>query len=104
MARSTFNWCCGIAAGVFAVASLHAGLFPWDEFLSFSRKQIGGRWSELAFLPPIFFWLDWVVFAKELDGDDKRDVAKHTHDLSRNIWLAFAAILAYLFDISVIIK
>ena len=47
--------------------------------------------------PPIFFWVGWVAFSRELNTDPKRDFAKHTHDLGRNIWIAFAGILAYLF-------
>jgi hypothetical protein len=32
-------------------------------------------------------------------GDPEREVAKHTHDLSRNIWVALVAVLAILFAV-----
>jgi len=89
----------GIVAGFFAVGSFLAGLCP-VTFGQLSHKQLGlvlvGIW---VFFPPIFFWIDWVCFSNELTDEASRDFAKHTHDLSRNIWIAFAAILAYLFEI-----
>jgi hypothetical protein len=44
----------------------------------------------LGILPADFFWIDWVCFSNELTDEASRDFAKHTHDLSRNIWIAFA--------------
>jgi hypothetical protein len=49
-------------------------------------------------VPPVYLWLDWVIFAGDLDADN-RERAKHTHDLARNIWVGLLAILAYAFKL-----
>jgi hypothetical protein len=81
------------------VISLLIGLVAYFDNFSISKTAgavLIGIWT-LA--PPIFFWVDWVNYSGELDTDAKRDFAKHTHDLGRNIWIAFAAILVFLFGI-----
>jgi hypothetical protein len=57
------------------------------------RNLVIGFW---AIVPPLFFWIDWVMF---LPGEADREVAKHTHDLSRNIWLALVVTLALIFEV-----
>jgi hypothetical protein len=49
-------------------------------------------------VPPLFFWLDWVWFCRNIPhGSDERRTISHTHTLSRNIWVAFVALLFLLF-------
>jgi hypothetical protein len=51
-----------------------------------------------AIVPPVFFWWDWVHFCRDMKPDaPERDVAKHTHDLARNIWLGVVAVLTFAF-------
>jgi hypothetical protein len=60
-------------------------------------KFLIGFWG---LVPPLFFWVDWVWLCSYLaPNDPEREVAKHTHDLSRNIWIALVAILAILFAV-----
>lgn len=48
--------------------------------------------------PPLFFWVDWVWFCRNLPHDSaERRTISHTHGLSRNIWAAFVALLLLLF-------
>ena len=49
-----------------------------------------------AILPPGFFWIDWVYFC-DLTTADARDIAKHTHDLARNIWLGVLGVMTLAF-------
>src|SRR5687768_13852622 len=59
----------------------------WD------RNEIG-RWLIGAWVlgPPIWFFLDWTYLSPGLTDTDRGD-RKHTHDLARNVWLAFIATL-----------
>jgi hypothetical protein len=51
-----------------------------------------------AIVPPAFFWLDWVYFCSDMKSDaPERDIAKHTHDLSRNVWLGLVFALSLIF-------
>jgi hypothetical protein len=81
--------------------SLRKALNSSSTFGPWTHEQLGqlliGFW---ALVPPLFFWVDWVLLCSYLPpGDPLRDVAKHTHDLSRNIWLALVAVLAILFAV-----
>jgi hypothetical protein len=100
MTRTTFNWVFGGLGALIGAISLGIGLCVSLKFGPPHLKAWGpfviGIW---ILVPPIFFWMDWVCFASELKTDELRDFAKHTHDLSRNIWIALAAILAYLFGV-----
>jgi hypothetical protein len=49
-----------------------------------------------AIFPPAFFWIDWVYFC-DLSTSDVRDIAKHTHDLARNIWLGVLGVTTLTF-------
>jgi hypothetical protein len=67
-----------------------SGLKAWGPF-------VVGIW---VLFPPIFLWFHWVCFSDEFLKDPQaRDFVRHAHDLSRNIWIALAGILAYLFGI-----
>lgn len=84
----------GIWGGILSLAvalAAKAG-FPVPRF---AGPLLIGAWG---LGPPIFFWVDWVCFPKDYEKGD-RDIAQHTHDLARNIWIAFVAILAYLFGV-----
>src|SRR5262245_19705273 len=71
-----------------------------SAFLAHFPRRLARMWCLFGFcFRQIFFWVDWVAFSDELTTDGLRDFAKHTHDLGRNIWIAFAGILAYLFNI-----
>ena len=86
-----------IAAGVVSLLLGMANYFKWcSPMPAWVGPVLIGLW---ALGPPIFFWVDWVAFAGEINDDPKREIAKHTHDLGRNIWIAFVAILAYLFGV-----
>jgi hypothetical protein len=106
MSREDYNWRFGWGAGVFAFLSLLAGILSRFHICPFDQPWVAmvviGSW---ALLPPIFFWIDWVWFFER--GDDqtildparaaRRDIAKHSHDLARNIWLGLLGILYVLF-------
>jgi hypothetical protein len=98
--RDIFNELFGWIAGGLAVLSLVcAAVFQLRNIQDhWFGKLVVGVW---VLLPPIFFWCDWVFFCT-FTGDDataKLDRAKHTHDLSRNIWLGFVIVLGVLFGI-----
>jgi hypothetical protein len=99
LSRSTFNWISGTVAAILGLLSLYVALDNNIYSSSCDRACVGrflsGFW---VVVPPVFFWIDWVVFCRGLSAPD-REVAKHTHDLSRNIWLALVAILAAVFGI-----
>jgi len=48
--------------------------------------------------PPVIFWIDWVCFCRHLTVKEK-NVAKHSHDLSRNVWLALVGVLVVAFKL-----
>jgi len=86
-----------------AIASLAIGIAKQYRVKWFSGPEVAmivvGSW---ALLPPIFFWADWVFFFEHVNVTDPvqaalRDIAKHSHDLARNIWLGLLAILYVLF-------
>jgi hypothetical protein len=97
--RSLYNWIGGVLGGLFAIWSLSHALDPSSTFGPWTHEEFGrlliGFW---AVVPPLFFWLDWVLFCPSLSAAD-REIAKHTHDLSRNIWVALIAVLAVLFAV-----
>jgi hypothetical protein len=97
MDRDTYNRAGGVASAVIAVLSVLAGIIPTSTLGPLSHDNLGklliGFW---VIAPPVFFWVDWVAF---LPAQADRDVAKHTHDLARNIWLALVGILAVLFAV-----
>jgi hypothetical protein len=97
----------GWAGGVYAFLSLVAGVLSQFHVHPFDHTWVAmvviGSW---ALLPPIFFWADWVFYFEHGDTDQAitdalhaalRDIAKHSHDLARNIWLGLLAILYVLF-------
>ena len=67
------------------------------------RHQGRRRPAGLVLGPPAFFWLDWVVLFdhQTVDADTRRDIAKYTYDLGRNIWLGLVAILTVPFNIKI---
>jgi hypothetical protein len=95
MWRTIYNWCGGVIAVSFAVMSLLAVIYqkhlPWGLTEDATGKVLVAAW---AILPPAFFWIDWVGFCSTLTADE-RDIAKHTHDLARNIWLGLLGVLSF---------
>ena len=99
--RAVFNWVGGVLSVLLAIWSLRKGLEPSSTFGPWNHEELGrvliGFW---ALVPPLFFWLDWVALCSYLPANDpQREIAKHTHDLSRNIWIALVGILTVLFAI-----
>ena len=97
--RSMYNWTVGSLAAVLGPVSLFIALKQSIAFDFCSRACIGK--SMVAFwllIPPVFFWLDWTVFSRNLPPTE-RQVAEHSHDLSRNIWLALVASLLVIFGL-----
>jgi hypothetical protein len=98
--REQYDWRGGTAAVIVAVVSVIAAINPHSKLWSLADHEAWGKiivfiW---AVFPPAFFWLDWVYFCdKENVSKDNREIAKHTHDLARNIWLGLLAILAFSF-------
>ncbi len=103
MSRATFNWILGFVSAVFALFSLYVAIkvaFTSSyEIFGFTAKQLGKTLVAVwALAPPVFFWVDWVVFCRGLTEAEKSK-AKHTHDLSRNIWLALIGVLVVVFGL-----
>ena len=100
MSRADYNWYFRRLSIVVGFASVLLGLASSFKLGPSGLKAIGpfvvGIW---VLFPPIFFWIHWVWFSDELKTQQTQDFVKHSHDLSRNIWIALAGILAYLFGI-----
>ena len=98
--RDIYNVFFGVAATVAALVSLYAGITPNFELFGFRGERLGKVLVSLwVLVPPVFFWFDWVFFCRNLT-EAQKDKAKHTHDLSRNIWLALIAVLAGAFGLT----
>jgi hypothetical protein len=100
--RDYLNIISGAVGVVFALAALWAGLDESSKWMFASHEELGSYLLAIAFVvPPVYFWIDWVWLCSFMAANDgRRGVAKHTHDLARNIWLGLIAILAVLFKIS----
>ena len=97
--RDQYN-CYGAAASIIlAAVSLGAALNKHSHVGSLDHES----WGKLivafwAVAPPVFFWVDWVYFCKDMAPEaPERDIAKHTHDLARNIWVGLVAVLTFAF-------
>jgi len=90
----------GVLIGiVFGAWSICKALVVTSTVGCLTHEQLGTCVIGFGVLvPPAFFWLDWVVFCRCMTTRE-RDFTKHTHDLSRNIWLALIAMLTVLFKI-----
>lgn len=58
------------------------------------RKSFG--YSLLAFwalAPPVWFFFEWVLLVDHSVAGEAQRIS-HSHDLGRNVWLAFIAVLA----------
>jgi len=100
MTKLKYNWIVGVLAAILGPVSLFVALNQSIVFGFCSRACMGK--SLLAFwllIPPVFFWLDWVVFSRNLTPP-QREMAQHTHDLSRNVWLALVASLVVIFGLT----
>jgi hypothetical protein len=101
--RNRLNIGLGGIGAILGILSLWAGSDATSKW-PFASHETLGSWL-VAFwvlVPPLYFWIDWVGFCSYMGADDdNRDVAKHTHDLSRNIWLGLIAVLTVLFKISI---
>jgi hypothetical protein len=89
---------------LFAAGCLIYGMRPVDpndQKAAEDRKTIGTWLVALwVLLPPIFFWVDWCFFRQGLTPQLREDL-KHTHELSRNIWIAFIVVLSVLFGVKI---
>lgn len=93
MTRDRYNLFGGVAAVVFAIISLLA--LACKSRLGSNANIVGGFLVAVwAILPPAFFWLDWVHFCDGMSPAD-RDIAKHSHDLARNIWIGLLGVLTF---------
>jgi hypothetical protein len=93
MTRFQYNLCGGVAAVLFAALSLLA--LACKSRLGSSADIVGGVLVAVwAILPPAFFWLDWVFFCRDMSPAD-RDIAVHSHDLARNIWIGLLGVLTF---------
>jgi hypothetical protein len=97
MTRDDANRCLSVLSMLLALISLAGGLYflITDEDGERVGKYIVGFW---ILVPPVYFFWDWVVLCKGLTADN-REIAKHTHDLARNIWLGFVAVLAVMYSV-----
>jgi hypothetical protein len=97
-ARTRLNRVFAVLSVVLGTACFALGI--WARLGKSDWVKSGGPWivGLWVLAPPIFFWCDWVFFAPD-DGAE-RDRIKHTHDLSRNIWVALTAVLISLFGIT----
>ena len=78
MTKSNYNWMVGALAAILGPVSLFIALKQSIDFDFCSRACIGR--SMLAFwllIPPVFFWLDWVVFSRNFTPA-QREVAQGT--------------------------
>lgn len=56
-------------------------------------RMLIGLW---VLAPPLWFWIEWVVWSPSLGAHESERV-QHLHDLARNIWIAFVAVLVALY-------
>jgi hypothetical protein len=102
--RKDYNKWGGIIGVVLAALSLIFALVPLLRtfvIVHFPQKIfeyiIVGFW---VLVPPMFFWFDWVVLCPYLHlGDTELEQVAHTHELSRNIWLAVIVLLGATFGL-----
>jgi hypothetical protein len=96
MTRDQYNWWGGFVAIVVAAISLLCAAFT-GHMSKTTAETIGKVVVVIwAIGPPAFFWGDWVYFCGGLD-DAAKEIAKHTHDLARNIWLGLLGVLTLAF-------
>jgi hypothetical protein len=98
--RAKFNCRGATAAIIFAVVSLLAAANPHSRLGPLLDHDAWGKLivAVWAVLPPVFFWVDWVKYCGYMHpSNPEREVAKHTHDLARNIWLGLLAVLTFSF-------
>lgn len=95
--RDEFNKHMGWSATFLGIASLFFALRFRAAAPDFAKYAFVGAWT---LVPPIYFWLDWVYYCKDVPADQVEGV-RHMHDLSRNIWIALVVVLVALFDLSV---
>ena len=65
------------------------------DLIFWARYGIVGTW---VIGPPIYFFLDWSRRSVAMDGSERERV-QHVHDLGRNVWVAFAVILAAILNV-----
>jgi hypothetical protein len=95
--RGFFNGVGAVLSIALALVSLCAAYDTTSSYFGLTHENLGklivAFW---AIVPPGFFWLDWVLFSGHMT-DDERKIAKHTHDLARNIWVGLVAVLTFAF-------
>ena len=99
MTRDRFNRIGAWTSVGLAALSFGAALWKSSSLPCLDHKSLGivivAFW---AVAPPVFFWFDWVHFCRDMDPKaPEREIAKHTHDLGRNIWIALVTFLTLAF-------
>jgi hypothetical protein len=90
----------GILAAIAAIATIGALLLdPPTNNLAASGKP---AWALVALVlwavvPPMWFWLEHFYVWRGAGIADTFDLHKYGQEVSRNIWLAFVALLAALY-------
>ena len=99
-ARKRFMDFGSIAGLLLAFISVLIGVLDCSTVLDIPNGLaflIVGFW---VIVPPVFLWLDWILYCLKIGDERFRDDAQHTHNLARNIWLALVLILVSLFDLT----
>ena len=97
---------CGVFLGLLAIWSW---LSPGSRILPFNYDSFGIDRKEFnkiitlisLIIPPVLLWLDWVLFCRNFDLVNL-EIARHSHDLVRNIWIAFVGALFVIFGFDAI--
>jgi len=91
-----------IVAVVLAVATVTGMILHNPPAAADGEKPPKPRWALLAMVfwalvPPAYFWYEFNVMWKTGAPTVSLEVFKYSQELSRNIWLAFVALLAGLY-------
>jgi hypothetical protein len=96
--RTVSLWASGVSSAL-AVASLALAIrsrwWPSAADRQAWAYAVVGLW---VICPPLWFWVEWSFLTSGLSRHELEDM-KHTHEVSRNIWLAFVVVLAVIFGV-----
>jgi hypothetical protein len=100
--RQSICWVMGCLAVIIATISLVASAKPPLVDFPIDHDRLGKFIIALwVLLPPLAFWFDWYVLCANIEDPKDRDTIAHTHDLSRNIWLALVVVLTVAFGLKI---